>query len=723
MWSLPVRVGAAGLVALVIGTVAPAAAVALPEAVVWSGGSKVGDSSRGVHLTAGGRLQTLRAGAGAISRGPVVKPSESEWRAIRDALATASRGPSYTRALEIRGGGYITAATTGVGVIAVGEAPVGLLALVDRINAALPAQRRLAPIPTVRRPSASVAVAPPASACLEGDPTRVTKRLSLEEAVRRGLVQLSAKGGNQGDVVRVDGSWKPVPGTVSVRIPVEFVQDRTPTAVEELAPLLAKKMSQTIKSGAYAGSRVNFELDFKHRKAGDPPTACYHQVRLVDHPRTFRSYVSDLGPKASGGEWSSNDPQAFPHELLHLAGFDDRYDDYFKVGRREIPLPSRGLEGRALAAELARSGVKPAQGRVIGKPHKGHEQDIMGDASKRITQDELNRLAEEAALEVSGDPGEILANKDAADQNMIVGRGLTFTIPYRNGIQLNGMEAYCIDSTKHRPEPGTRFDLLGPAAARSEPSFQALARIAKVIATRPPPEDFLGVDGAQLAIWRVSDDTPVEPGTAAAQLLQEAQVSADQTYAGLHLANPNAGSPDTGVTTDAGPLPPLPALTEASTPRKPSLARIGIVEPRPAAQRRGLLGIRAIVEGSGSLDQVHVSIRRLVGRKSRQISFSPSIALAEGQSAFSVPLPKLEPGRYQLVITAVPRGRRTVTFRLHRAPRGTAPLHPHRQGSTRARPLDASGTLLALADREGLRFGPVLYWRAALRRNPETTSR
>jgi hypothetical protein len=644
------------------------------EAVIWSGGIAPGDTSRGVHVRADGRLQPLSAsGPGAVSRAPVLTPSAAAVARIRAALRGVRRAPPYTRPPSISDGGYVTAIVDGDGssaaAIAVGQTPTALATVVGRLNAALPDARRLSASGSALR--LVRAEVPPRAACPGGgDATTAVKKVSLDEAVGRGLVQLSAKGGNQGDVVRVEGQWKSIPGPVTLRIPVEFVQDKSPTAVGELAAPLGKKMSQTIRKGPYAGTRLDVQLDFKLRAANAPATPCFHQIRLVDNRPDFRSYNASLGFKPASGEWSALDPGVFVHELWHLAGFPDRYGDFFEVGRRLIPLPQVGLKGKALMDELRRSGVKPSQGRVISKPQRGHENELMGNNKKPIAQDDLNAIVERAEIQVTGDPGEILVNKADTDQNMLTGRGLSFSIPYRGDITLAGMEAYCLDQHEGSPVPGTRFDLMGPAAARPEPAYQALARVAAVIAARPPPQRPFAVPGAQSAVWRITDAL-AGPGVEAEQILREAQVPLDVTFAAPHFADPNAASPDTGRTTDSAPVPPLPAAPNPPALPAPALGRVRIVGPVPPARTRTVLAVRLSIGGVGVLEDVRVALYRVARRGSVRVFFSPLLRFPDGQTDFSISVPKLTPGTHRLVVLADRGARRTATFKvLRRGSRG-----------------------------------------------------
>ncbi len=307
-------------------------------------------------------------------------------------------------------------------------------------------------------------------------------------------------------------------------------------------------------------------------------------------------------------------------------------------------------------------------------PNKGHEKDLMGDAGLKdftIPSASLANLYAASAKRavIHADPGDILLNKDPANQNLGVGAPFDLTVTPGKPAHVDGMVAYCMDLSRHPPNFGGSidvFDVLGNAAERPEPSMQAAAAVLREIAVRQP-RPLASTVGANSALWRVTDEVTSLSGAAAA-IVTAAGVPADESvrYDAPHFANPNAAAAETASVSDAGVDPtvePDPAL-EAELARQaklPSarLTALRVVQRTVRRPRRGraLLGVE--VELTGRPAKLRLQVRRS-GRRGALRTITRRITV--GATSFSFALPRLRAGTYQLRATGA--GGRSARFRL-----------------------------------------------------------
>src|SRR5581483_10555380 len=225
----------------------------------------------------------------------------------------------------------------------------------------------------IRGPPARLADAPPTAPCPEGESaTRYVRELLLQEAARLGLAKLTAKGGFGTDDVAVDLDYKDVAAPTVVRLNIELVSE-TPDIETEFAKVVSDRFKDLkIDSGPLQGQPVRIELNVIRRDPSSAPRPCYHQLLVSDDPN-LRDYVTGVGPSVQGGEISASNNRAWAHEVLHLAGLVDRYQDAFVVNGQKIPLGERGLSGQALADRLAKLGLKMSDGHLESIPDPGYE--------------------------------------------------------------------------------------------------------------------------------------------------------------------------------------------------------------------------------------------------------------------------------------------------------------------------------------------------------------
>ena len=661
------------LVALTAATGASAAPRATPtELVLWSGGLGPGDDLHGYRLFPDGKLQVL-ASAGADradGRVQVVRTLTLRGKPLaelRGAARTAARSPVVSTA-ESANPSY-TSATIRTGrdqktVLGLNTTPEGLARLVERLDSI--AGR--APHPRGR--ARIVARELPATAdCIRGSATRFKRRLSLGEAAEAGAIQLTSKGGFNGDVVAIDADWDKVPAKalVKVEIKIEFIRGAGAPSIEQIEAGIQTRLGGMRTA---AGTPVDIDVIPRERLETDPPTPCYHQVRVADDVE--RSHVSgQVGRPAAtpqGGEWTSGDGNdVFAHEALHLAGLEDQYQDFFRSGNREVPIPAsvNRVDKAALHAWARSQGLDPKAGFLYGRPKRGHERDIMANLGGAVLDADLMKFVDWVDLvEIHGEAGDVLVTKAkptetrTGEQNLVVGSDIDLEVERDGHERRDGIVAYCLDHQRDTPRRGTKFDVLGSAADLPHPSMAAVYRIAQAADARQPQE-LVRTPGAQDAIWRVTDDRSFEgeeesgPATA---ILAAAGVdgSPDARYDAPHFGNPNADSPGTASVTESGVAAPQlhepPAPGAASPP--PVLTAVEIDRRKVSSGAKGLdsvVTVRATLTDAG--DTVRVSLDQVRGRRVRVVKSYGTRTLGAGEQTFSIVLPrKLRPGSYRVTV-------------------------------------------------------------------------
>jgi hypothetical protein len=182
---------------------------------------------------------------------------------------------------------------------------------------------------------------------------------------------------------------------------------------------------------------------------------------------------------------------AWTHEVMHLAGLDDRYDDYFIYGggKKVAKMPEVGLEGTALTGELKKLGVTPKNGYLTSRPQKGYAGNLMANDKGKLNQADLAHFAQlgQDTLIIHSKPGDPLASKVGDQQNVV--NGQSFDMVLRRGgpaAHLDGMTVYCADLSRHVPARGVVYDVLGPVDELGDPAMAALAGVVEVVNSRVP---------------------------------------------------------------------------------------------------------------------------------------------------------------------------------------------------------------------------------------------
>jgi hypothetical protein len=497
-------------------------------------------------------------------------------------------------------------------------------------------------------PVSPAAPAGPSTApCPPGQgPTTISKRVSLSEAAKLGAVKLTSKGGYNRDAVAVDATWKPANVPVTVQIDIEFSSFPGGPTGAQVEDAIQKQLGSRV---AADGTRVEFDVVARERAPGATPSPCFHQAQLTPDS-DFRGEAGepDGNPMTTpqSGEWPSGrgptgDRQIWTHEALHLAGLEDQYSNFFRIGSKDYPMPDEiDIADPAAVKEWAESkGLNPNAGKAGTKAKPGHEQDIMGDVFKgteRLLKIDVNKFAAIGAkkLTIESRPGDVLLNKDGTAQNLVVGAPFELTVEPGKPGHADGLVAYCIDLHHHVPSEGQGFDVLGPAGAQPEPAMQYLQRVLDVAATLQPAA-LTETPGAQDAIWRISDDSSADDGAA---ILALAGVP-DETFNAPHYVNPNAASPDTRAVSPTGVLPPA-----APVPY------LGAIKAQPAklpAGKRQLINVTVTMKGAK--DKVRFELQRRKGAEWKRVKRLGSQKLKPRKNTLRLAIPPQRRGALRLV--------------------------------------------------------------------------
>lgn len=535
--------------------------------------------------------------------------------------------------------------------------------------------RRLA-LPTAMTALAAL----PAMASAFGEPplpaTEISRVVTLPQAAANRMVDITGKGGFSGDQAKVDLRWKPLPGPVRITLRIDFTGFANPAGAKApLAVAVAKGVAQ-LNRFVPTGSglpKVVFDVQYTVSGRGAAPVPGYHQVTVINDADYRSGLESAATPNAVDGvkgTWSTQDlfnARTFAHEALHLAGLPDRYDTFYREpgGRREYPAP-RTLDRPADVDEWARSQVPPLRpgGAYTSRPQRGAGCDVMADqlaACARLTRRDLRNLAAQAGVRLHADAGDLLANKDATRQDFGVGAPLDLFAPRNGTASVNGLVVFCVDEDLHIPVQGGAFDVLGPAAAVGGPGYAQLQAVLTAVAALPPnpgrPDE---PEGAQAAVWAVTDPSPQEvPSGPALTILQAAGVDVASRPGTPDVPNPNAAAPGTAAVTPAGTVVPEPAPTAAPAAVRARLTYAVLSRTTFRARRAVRPLLTVALEGQPA--SLTVRVQRLRGGAWRPIGRFPDRPVGVGEDVtLGLELGRLAAGRYRLRIVGA--GVRTVAF-------------------------------------------------------------
>lgn len=356
--------------------------------------------------------------------------------------------------------------------------------------------------------------------------TVIASRISLKEAVRRGIVKLEGKGGYFGDKValEVDNTASQAKDTVTATIYMEFFgTDASAAAVKKVKDAIeAKWGGKTSTSGKVF--KVVVEVRRDSTKTTAPGTAGYHQIELNHNTKT--SYVTglnifDVNKGTGGGNFATTGTkldETYAHEAGHLLDIGDFYDDYNKQADGTWKLRSDGTTKTAaeFAALLAPKYPNSTQTAIlawlnrdgftrVAPTHAGHENDLMATLSGDVQQSDIDALVAKAGVVVEVKPGDVLVNKNDSDQNLGVTRSLDLFVKAGEKKTLNGIYTACIDNHDGSPDFGQRYDI-GPSLSEwgGIEAAEVLLTFLEYVDNNDLFCDFNPT--VQSAIWRITDN-------------------------------------------------------------------------------------------------------------------------------------------------------------------------------------------------------------------------
>ncbi len=684
-----------------------ASAAAAPHLVVWSGGLTPGQAAVGVELRADGSGQRLSADAkGKLDVKGKFAPRGKRLVAIQAAAEQVlAHAPTVTHAANVEDGSYVTVVVQDGArrrfVADTNADSSQVRTLLKRLDATLPHGSRVTPaLVTV----AGAAAGPRARAAVGRSPspatadcpevgkhaTEVTKFVSLEDAVRDGIVtNLQSKGVAGGDAIAVDAESGDVEAPASITIHAEISTNIPGADLNAITKSVQDAANQNSPTQyVIDGQPVNMHYDFRARAEGSAPSSCNHQILVTDDKNANGSAARAAVIGYGGGTDRAmviprESLYALSHEIGHLMDLPDPYTDEFvpSSGGASIPLPQNGLEGDALQAALP-DGVNASEGQVVASIDPDIEpSNQMGFPGRggEYTEDDLRGILERANIHIHADPGTIVIDKLLGDQNFAVGAPFDMDVPNDGSAHADGIVAYCIDLLNHdTPAPGVNhFDVLPTAGRIGGEAMSALQRVLDVVAARQPGP-LEETPGANLAIWRVTDDAPVaaDGDPATVSILAAAGIPldpADKTFAASHFADPAAGiphpvafaSPASAMPLAPAPRPKLPRLALAHGSKLAGL-RVGPRRLRAPRGHRAAVVV-AQVTLAGAPDRVALTLTQ--GHHGRTVTVvrTRSRRIARGLTPLVLFKRRLKPGHYLLVASGAHSGSRHASVTVTRA--------------------------------------------------------
>lgn len=165
------------------------------------------------------------------------------------------------------------------------------------------------------------------------------------------------------------------------------------------------------------------------------------------------------------------------------------------------------------------------------KPGGGY----LGD---KVTVEIRNGYAED--IQVTARVGDVLLNKDAPDQNLVVTRRLVLLVPAGQTKVAQGLYTACIDKEQSAPDEGDLFDITSNVDEWDRRSARMLSRLLQVIEER----GIYATETAQRAIWKITDNRSPEAETR--DLLVAAGIDPYEDFTDFpHPETPYSGSLET----------------------------------------------------------------------------------------------------------------------------------------------------------------------------------
>jgi hypothetical protein len=394
--------------------------------------------------------------------------------------------------------------------------------------------------------------------------TTVGYRISLQEAVSRGIVTLEGKGGFYGDQISiaVDNSAKETSNKLAVTLYLEFWGPTANTAnVQKIKDAVEGVWSGKATSDGKAVT-VSVETRLDTTATSPPGTAGYHQIKLeatVISNVVGRGSSFDVNRGVGSGTWATSGVQldkTYAHEAGHLLGLGDRYQDYRKQSDGSW---RRRSDGQTFTSgELANEIAPKYPGKTVAEIRTWLERqgttrvtppddpnDLMSSLDGQVRQSDIDAIGSQAGLVVEVRPGDIVVNKDGNEQNFAITRTVDMFVPAGESKTLPGLHVACLDAHEGVPSIGGRFDLA--PSLDTWVGSDAAPLLLNLVRYVDRQELFCPFDfTTQLAVWRISDNEFIGLPDVE-NLLQNAGINVgNQVLDFPRLSDPNENDPDTG---------------------------------------------------------------------------------------------------------------------------------------------------------------------------------
>ncbi len=365
----------------------------------------------------------------------------------------------------------------------------------------------------------------------------------LSQAVANHSATLKSKGLYFGDAMSltVDNRFPKPCNTITITLYLEFWGPlATQANVDKIdVAIYSKWMGHTNSSGA----KINVEIITRANQGATAPpgTPGYEQIQLVDQG-VERSHVSGTGRNNGivSGVWEvPMSSGTYAHEVGHILGLPDRYDDYSKQadGSWVNRTSGKSYANNDLFAAYVVS-KEPNQNLDVMKAflmnvdlysiaRDGSENDLMADMEKPIRQSDIDQITSNPGLLVRTPAKTVLVNKNVDAQNIVVTHSEDLFVKPGEKRTLNGIYGACIDAHKNVPEYSGLFDVI--PSLESWKGITAAGYLSQLIHFIDSAGVYCGLNfAASDAIWRITDNSLSFPDDDVQVLL---------SLAGIHLGD------------------------------------------------------------------------------------------------------------------------------------------------------------------------------------------